>query len=626
MCGIAGIVGKGDGAKREAAVRRMTAAIAHRGPDGEGFHFASHGSLGHRRLSIIDPESGRQPLCNEDETVWLTYNGEIYNFQELREQLVSFGHQFRTQCDSEVIVHAYEQWGPDCVKRFRGMFAFALLDRNKRRLMIARDQLGIKPLYYRCDEGQVAFASELPALLEASSQRPGVNPKAVEFFLRYRYIPAPDTGYESVFKLPPATYQLYDFEGNKLQEREYWKLTFAADHSQTEDEWLDEFEDVLMDSIKSHLVADVPFGAFLSGGIDSTLVVSCMAQLLNKQVRAYTIGFDEQQFSELGHARQAADRLGIELRHEIVRPNVVDALQTLFTNYGEPFADTSAVPTWWVSELARRDVPMVLSGDGADEAFAGYHRYGRWLDDSVWSDVKSFAKYPKRLIRRVAETFQQGAGRFRLRRWEQNFVGVLDTQQRRRLWSTDHQELVEAPCDAFERAGKTAAKWDKLSFSQYVDIKTYLPGDILTKVDIASMQHGLEVRTPFTDIRVLEFAARLPLSQRVDETTSERRLKALPKRSLQKQFSNSFVHRNKMGFAIPEAEWMRVGNPVRSCFEDVLASSSQPLFDYFDKSAVEKMKSEFDAKGRHATALWSIFALAFWLDQQSGVVRQRIAA
>lgn len=625
MCGIAGIVDHGSTDERSATVRRMTAAIAHRGPDGEGHFSKDQVSLGHRRLSIIDLESGQQPLCNEDESIWLTFNGELYNYRELRESLILHGHVFKSHSDSEVIVHAYEEWGADCVKQFRGMFAFAIADLKSERVVLARDHLGIKPLYYRVHRGQLAFASELPALLQACANRPRTSAKAIEYFLRYRYIPAPDTVYESIFKLPPATYQVYDFGGNKLAEREYWQLSFEPTQAVSSEDWLQEFECVLMDSVKAHLVADVPFGAFLSGGIDSTLIVACMAQLLNHKVRAYTIGFDEETFSEHKFAAEAADRLGVELRHEVVRPDVVHALQKLFTNYGEPFADTSAVPTWWVSELARRDVPMVLSGDGADEAFAGYHRYGRWLDDTPWADTRNVLRYPKRLLGRIAESYRHGIAGQQLRRWQHQFVGVLDRPSRLKLWPEDQQHLVDLPCPAFVSAGEQARRFEKLSFAQYIDIKTYLPGDILTKVDVASMQHGLEVRTPFTDVRVFEFAATLPYAQRVDNSKEDRRLKALPKRALSKEFPADFVDRNKMGFAIPEADWMSRGNPVRACFDDLLSSSNACIFDYLERSVVEEMTSEFDSRGVHATALWSLFSLAFWAEQNSAAALKAAA-
>ena len=627
MCGIAGIVGQGRAGDRVARVAAMTRALAHRGPDGEGQHNAAHVSLGHRRLAIIDPASGKQPLCNEDETVWLSYNGEIYNYRELRQQLISHGHRFKTDSDSEVIVHAWEEWGPSCVERLRGMFAFGLVDQTKQRLFLARDHLGIKPLCYHVGEERVTFASEINAVLHGIPTMPDIDLQAIDYFLRYRYIPAPDSGYVGVRKMPPATYQLYDFRGRLIEEREYWQLEFdvseeiGRDNTEKVAEQItDEFEQTLMESVEAHLVADVPFGAFLSGGVDSTLVVACMAKLLGKDVNAYTIDFEENGYSEKRFASEAAERLGINLHCEVVRPNVLNALETLFTNYGEPFADTSAIPTWWVCELARRDVPMVLSGDGADEAFAGYTRYQRWQADSWEADIRAFAKYPKRLLRRLRETYaafaQRRLANLRLSRWQTHFVGVVDERTRAKLWSSDLRSLVTKPNPAFAKAGFEARFHDKLSFSQYVDINTYLPGDILTKVDIASMQHGLEVRTPFTDVRVMEFAAKLPTLNRFDpDFGANGRLKATPKRALRRTFPGKFVDRKKMGFAIPEANWLRPGNPVRQCFDDLLASKQSTFCETIDPLAIQNMLRAFDDRGVHATELWSLFALGFWMNQ-----------
>ena len=617
MCGIAGIVGKQARHQREAAVRRMTQRMAHRGPDGEGFENQGDFSLGHRRLSIIDLEAGKQPLANEDETIWLTFNGEIYNYQELRKQLISSGHVFRTRSDSEVIVHAYEQWGPECVERFRGMFAFAIVDTNTNRLMLARDQLGIKPLYYTCEHERVLFSSELPPLLEGTETAAEMDLQSIEFFLRYRYIPSPGTAYKNIHKLPPATYQVYDLRGKKLWEREYWQLQYQPDYQRTDDQWTEAFEEVLVDSVRAHLVADVPFGAFLSGGIDSTLIVATMARLLNREVRAYTIDFDEQPFSERQYATEAAREIGIELTCDVVRPDVLGTLQELFNGYGEPFADTSAVPTRWVSQLARRDVPMVLSGDGADEAFGGYHRYGRWLDASLWSDAKNILRAPKRLMRCLLASAKLGIATRRRLRWEQDFVGVFQRTRRQQLWRSEHGHLVDVPCPAFVTAAQEVRDLDKLTFAQHLDIKTYLPGDILTKVDIASMQFGLEVRTPFTDVRVMEFAATLPRNQRCQGLSDNRCLKVLPKRYLARSFPPEFIQREKKGFGIPMADWLRRGTPVRTYFDDIVASKNSPLWDLFDPAAIEKRTSTFDHRGGAETELWSIFILAMWLEQHA---------
>ena len=626
MCGIAGIVGRQYGPLLRSEVRQMTALLAHRGPDGEGFIDRPDFSLGHRRLSIIDLEAGKQPLANEDESIWLTFNGEIYNYQELRKELLAAGHQFRTQSDSEVIVHAYEQWGPDCVERFRGMFAFAIVDSRTQRVMLARDQLGIKPLYYSTANGQLRFASELPPVVQSFETRPSVNLQAIDYFLRYRYIPSPDTSFRGIFKLPPATYQIYDLNGTKLWEREYWQLTYSPDYSRSDEEWTEAFEEVLTDSVQAHLVADVPFGAFLSGGIDSTLIVATMAKLLNRNVRAYTIDFEEQPYSERKFATAAAERLGIELRHDVVRPDLLGTVQRLFNGYGEPFADTSAIPTHWVAQLARQDVPMVLSGDGADEVFAGYHRYARWLDANVWSDAKNFLKSPKRLLRCLLASAQHGVAARRQMRWEQDFVGVFPKPRRQRLWQPEYRQLTDTPCLAFATAAHEARSLDKLTYAQYLDIKTYLPGDILTKVDIASMRHGLEVRTPFTDIRVMEFAATLPRHQRVQGRAERRELKLLPKRSVAKTFPRDFVEREKKGFGIPLAAWLQADSPVRAHFDDLVMSSHSPLLQYFDHATIQQRTTTFDQHRGGETELWSIFILAMWLDQCQAQSSPRAAA
>jgi asparagine synthase (glutamine-hydrolysing) len=342
-------------------------------------------------------------------------------------------------------------------------------------------------------------------------------------------------------------------------------------------------------------------------------------------VTAYTIGFEESKFSEIPYARQAAEQLGVDLRCEIVRPDVVSTLERLFTNYGEPFADTSAVPTSYVSELARQDVPMVLSGDGADEAFAGYQRYGWWLDDSLLADLRLFHKYPKRLVRRIAEGLRKSVDA-RSIRWQENFIGLMDQKTRARLWHDEYHDVLEQGCPAFEKAACDADNSDKLSLAQSIDIRTYLPGDILTKVDIASMQHGLEVRTPFTDVKMMEFAATLPFDQRAYRDASGARvLKPLPKRLLGREFSRDFVNRKKMGFAIPEADWMTKGNPVRSCFDD-LTSGDARVFDFLKRDALVTMVEAFDTHRVHAASLWSVFSLAFWLDRQANVATKKQAA
>ncbi len=626
MCGIVGIL-RCDGTRPHPGIlRAMNDAVSHRGPDGQGLHIRDGVGLGHRRLSIIDLEGGVQPMSNENGDVWTTYNGEIYNFAELRETLLGSGHIFRTSCDTEVIVHAYEQWGPNCVERFRGMFAFAVADYRQRRLMLARDQLGIKPLCYRRGPGYVAFASELNALLPCEARFPSLRPESLEYYLRYRYIPAPDTIYQDVFKLPPATCMVFDFSGRVIEQREYWKLEFAPDERPTDEQWLEEFQHVLRESVRAHLVADVPFGAFLSGGVDSTLVVMEMSRLLERPVKAFSIGFEEEKYSELKFAREAADELGVELRSEVVRPDIGAVLDELFQHYGEPFADTSAVPTWCVSRLARTEVPMVLSGDGGDEAFGGYQRYETWMQTTFWGDLSKLLSHPRRAFKRILATLLGRTGDS-LASWQESCIVAMRTRTRRNLWRPELRWLATHPCPAFVRAGQDATRSDRLARVQHLDIKTYLPGDILTKVDVASMCHGLEARTPLTDIRVMEFAARLPMRMRREAAAAAaRRLKVLPKQALSRRFGNEFAYRSKQGFGIPETEWMRRGSPLRERFQDLVASPQFPLFDYFEADRVHSLLNQFDRNGRHAVNLWLLFGLGMWMERRQSRSLVKIAA
>ena len=625
MCGIAGIVRFDDSLPTDKDIRRMVDLIKHRGPDGEGILVRDQIAIGHRRLSIIDIEGGRQPMSNEDGNVWVTYNGELYNFEKLRDQLRGLGHVFKSNSDTEVIVHAFEQWGSDCVRHFRGMFAFAVVDFNRRKIFLARDHLGIKPLYIRSGPGYIAFASEIRALLASDHERPQIRPEAIEYFLRYRYIPHPDTIYENTVKLPPAHCQTFDFEGRSTGATQYWELEFNADHSRSEDQCLDEFEEVLNESVKAHLVSDVPFGAFLSGGVDSTLVLAEMGRILNAPVKAFTIGFDEEEYSEIKYAQVAAKKLGVDLHYEIVKPDVIAIFDELVDHYGEPFADTSALPTWCVSKLARGHVPMVLSGDGGDEIFAGYPRYELWANRGPAQLGKSWLRQPKRTLQSLCR-WVANRSNARLARW-QPLIGMPSKRWRSELWQPGFRHLVNNPCPGFVQAARHGSRFDRLSQGQCFDLMTYLPGDILTKVDVASMCHGLEVRTPLTDIRVLEFAAHLPASQRRGkEDNGKAVLKVLPKKSLARDFSAEFVHRPKMGFAIPEVSWLAQGTPIRQRFDDMLGSRSSTVFDYLDVNAVTRQLHEFDSTNRHSTLLWPILILATWLEQDRYATGLRDAA
>ncbi len=624
MCGIAGIIRWNDEPIVSGEIERMTRAIDHRGPDGVGFLRRDAVALGHRRLAIIDPELGQQPMSNEDESVWLTYNGEMYNFHELRAELEQKGHRFHTHSDTEVAVRAYEEWGPECVKRFRGMFAFAIADFRKRRLFIARDHFGIKPLYYRLADGYFAFASELPALRQVSDHPPVGNLEAVELFLRYQYIPTPHTIYKDIFKLPPANYLVVDFEGKTTGPVRYWDFRFEPQTGLTDHEWLERAESVIHESVKAHLVSDVPFGVFLSGGIDSSLVASQMSRILKQPVQAFSIGFNEKQYSELPYAEQVAEQCGIELHTEIVREDTLNILPDLVAHYGEPFGDSSAIPTWYVSRLARAHVPMVLSGDGGDEGFAGYPTYQWWLENSRMAKAReSLSQFHLRAafwyLRRAArEYFAQGTLN-NVGEWQALFT-FLHEAERRHLWRDEFQHLVGLNCELFEESSARAREQQRLSFAQYLDFQTYLPCDILTKVDVASMYHGLEVRTPLIDLRVIELAASLPIEQRSRRNGSGGVTgKYLLKKVLGQSFSNEFLHRRKQGFSIPRDQWFYEGQSGRRMLEEIVLDPGSRLYEWFKPESVQAHLQNHSENWDRSGPLWLLLVLGIWLEQNPEV-------
>lgn len=624
MCGIAGIL-RFDGIESSPdEIERMTRAIAHRGPDGQGVMRRDGVALGHRRLAIIDLETGAQPMKNEDENVWLTFNGEIYNYKQLTSELEACGHRFATRSDSEVIVHAYEEWGPECVKRFRGMFAFAIADFAKRRMLFARDHFGIKPLYYRTGPGFVAFASELAALRSVDAPPPGGSLAAIEYFLRFQYIPTPHTIYDDTWKLAPASYLVVGFDGSHGDPVRYFDVEFTGDGPHDAGELEQQTEHVIRESVTAHLVSDVPFGVFLSGGIDSTLVAMEMARILDTPVRAFGIGFKEREFDELEYAREAAKRCGVELITDIVRETEAAAiLPSLVEHYGEPFGDTSSIPTWFVSRLAREHVPMVLSGDGGDEAFGGYDSYRMWL--TMPSNRKALdllrAGHPRGAAKAYMRARRRRATGESLATEWQRHIGYVDRDSREGLWRTEHRDLVSVPSSRFEESAKRAASLDELSFAQYLDYQTYLPNDILTKVDVASMYHGLEVRTPLIDRVVVDHAGRVPVDFRMHSNGSGHPVgKYLLKRILSREFPDSFVYRRKMGFAMPRSRWFLGSGAFRQLLERVVLDPDSPLNRIFNASEmrrqIDRHSETFDNSGQ----LWLLLVLGIWLEQNPDVM------
>jgi asparagine synthase (glutamine-hydrolysing) len=640
MCGIAGIINRRQGTGpsspapvSEEILKAMTTALAHRGPDGKGHLLRDGVGLGHRRLSIIDPALGQQPMCNEDGTVWVTYNGEIYNYQNLRQQLEMLGHRFKTQCDTEVLVHGYEQWGKAIVERCRGMFAFCVVDFAKRKGMLARDHFGIKPLYWRATNGPAArliFASELIAIKTAAAllgdQLTG-NLFAIELFFRYQYIPAPATIYNGVYKLGPAQRIEFDLDGDIAEPERYWQIQFAPDTKTSERQWEERLAEALRDSVRAHLRSDVPFGVLLSGGIDSSLVALNMSRLLDRPVKAFSIGFTQNQHSEIPFAKTVASQCGIELETQEIGDDFWAELPHLVQHYGEPFGDSSAVPTWAVSRLARQSVPMVLSGDGGDEGFGGYDSYLGWMHPNILAPLRRLRKF------KSATELRSLAWAIARRGWKSPAAVSLEWIRliqystwsfRHALWKTEYHRLIAKADPLFSEAHLQAPRTDALAYAQYMDYQTYLPCDILTKVDVASMFHGLEVRTPLIDLGVVEIARQLPMTARVRHGREANRFggwegKLLPKRLLERDFSRSLVRRPKQGFALPKHIWFLRGQNGRRMLEEIVLPANSPLNQFFNATTIQQTVASHSMQDDRSNILWLLLILGIWLDQNRDI-------
>ncbi|MGD2064252.1 MAG: amidotransferase 1, exosortase A system-associated [Nitrospirota bacterium] len=617
MCGIAGIfhVHQRDRTVDAALLQRMTDSIAHRGPDDSGFHAAPGVGLGHRRLSIIDLAGGHQPIYNEDETVAVVFNGEIYNFLDLIPELQSLGHRFRTRSDTEVIVHAWEEWGEACVTRFRGMFAFALWDAPRRTLFLARDRLGIKPLFHaRLADGTVIFGSELKALLCHPELRRTIDPRGVEDFFAFGYVPEPRTILDGVAKLPPAHTLTVTAEGERLAC--YWQLGFEDERPIEEGEAMEELIARLRDAVHIRLIAEVPLGAFLSGGVDSSAVVALMAGLSETPVTTCSISFGDPAYNEAAFARQVAERYATDHHEHRVEPDAFGLVDRLAELYDEPFADSSALPTYHVCELARRHVTVALSGDGGDENLAGYRRY-RWdRDENRLRAVLPQGMrgplfgllgrlYPKAdwapKILRAKATFQSLA-RTPLEGYAHS-VGILADDLRQRLFTPALRADLHGyrAVDSFREHFDAAPTDDPLSRIQYVDLKTYLVGDILTKVDRASMAHALEVRVPILDHLVVEWLATVPSRLKL----RGREGKYIFKKALEPLVPHDVLYRPKMGFTVPIEKWFR--SELRGEVEATLLGDRLAASGYFEPRFLARVVREHTRGIRNFTPLiWSL--------------------
>jgi asparagine synthase (glutamine-hydrolysing) len=618
MCGIVGMFDtRGKREINRLLLERMNESQRHRGPVEGGLHVEPGVGFGHRRLSIIDLSSGRQPLFNEDDSVVVVFNGEIYNFQELMTELMTLGHRFRTRCDTEVIVHAWEQWGEDCVQRLRGMFAFAIWDRNRQTLFLARDRLGIKPLFYALlPDGMFVFGSELKALLEQPGLVRAIDPRSVEDYFAYGYVPEPRTIFKGASKLSPGC-MLTVRAGMPVPEpRQYWDAPFKPHAAMSDADMERELIVRLREAVGSHLVSDVPLGAFLSGGVDSSAVVAMMAQQSNGPVNTCSIGFDDPGYDESKYALQVAQQYATRHHSEVVDKDDYGLIDTLAALYDEPYADSSAIPTYRVCQLARKRVTVALSGDGGDENFAGYRRYRYAMaEQRIRAAVPSSLRkpvfgflghyYPKAdwapRVFRAKTTFEALARDL----VEGYFHGVstLPDRVRDQLFSDGFRRDLQGyrAIEVMRGHARNAPTDDPLSMLQYLDMKTYLPGDILTKVDRASMAHALEVRVPLLDHEFVEWVSGLPAASKLRGGEG----KHVFKKSLRPHLSNDVLYRPKMGFSIPLGAWLR--GPLRAKVRSAVLNPALLDTGIFNEFTLRQMLEQHQSGLRdHTVALWSV--------------------
>ena len=623
MCGIVGIARNDNSPVDQALISRMCEAIRHRGPDEDGFYFGEGVGLGMRRLSIIDLKGGQQPIHNQDRTAWIVFNGEIYNYRELREKLEKLGHTFYTNSDTEAIIHAYDQYGADCPKHLRGMFAFAIWDERTRELFLARDRVGKKPILYAQVNGKLIFGSEFSALLLHPDIGRDIDTAAIHHYLSFMCVPAPLTAYRAIRKLEPG-HSLRWGKGEIKIER-YWQPDFSKKIDISEQEAGERAIEILRDSVKVRLMSEVPLGAFLSGGIDSSAVVALMSQESSEPVKTFSIGFEEQDFSELHHARRVAEHVGAEHHEFIVRPDALEVLPLLVEHYGEPYADSSAVPTYYVARETRKHVTVALNGDGGDEAFAGYERYTAMrlaeryhripavLRDSLVQQAIALipSSETKRSRVRDVKRFLEAASLPKVDRYLR-WVSVFDTAAKANLYSADFLHETQSI-----RAADILAPWFArangagiVDAALLADINTYLPNDLLVKVDIATMAVSLEARSPFLDHHLIEFAASLPEKLKLRRLTT----KYLLKQVLKKLLPQENLDRRKMGFGVPIGHWFR--GKLQPFLRETVLSERALKRGLFKPEAVKQLV-ELHTRGERDSShqLWTLLMLELWFQK-----------
>lgn len=620
MCGIAGFADRHHGASRREVdftlIHRMCDVIRHRGPDDEGIHVEDGAGLGMRRLSIIDLATGHQPIHNEDESIWVVFNGEIYNYRELRADLEREGHRFYTASDTEAIVHAYEEWGEAAFERLRGMFGIALWDRRTHTLLLARDRAGIKPLYYTQHGDRLYFGSELKSLLAAGAVDVSVDVESLDHYLTFLYTPRDRSIFKNVHKLPPG--HLLRWRHGRLEARAYWQIDSRETFRGTSEEAAEHLRFVLADAVRSHMVSDVPLGAFLSGGVDSSAIVGLMAELSDRPVKTFSIGFDEPQYDELEHARVVARLFDTEHHEFVVRPDGLAILDGLIEHFDEPFADSSAIPTWYVSEMARRHVTVVLSGDGGDELFGGYDRYlphprvlrfdrlplpGRHrLAGAIWP-LMPHGMQGKNFLRHVS---LDPDARFL------DSVALFREDEKNALYTPELRAALRgaSALSGFDRQLERFSRLPLHSRMMRLDFETYLPEDVLTKVDRMSMAHSIESRVPLLDNEVIDFAATLPASLKIRGG----RRKHVLKEAMKGLLPATILDRRKQGFGVPLDVWFR--GRLRDVFADILGSARARERGYFRPAFVQRIVHEhLSGRRDHTLRLWQLLVFELWQRQ-----------
>lgn len=617
MCGICGVADFEQPVVCKESVVRMTDTLRHRGPDDAGVYVAAGIGLGHRRLSIIDVAGGHQPISNEDGSVWVLLNGEIYNYPDLRHKLLARGHRFTTTSDTEAIVHLYEDCGENCFSELRGMFSIALWDARERKLLLARDRVGKKPLFYFSNGRRIIFGSELKALLAADGLPRALDNEAVSDYFSLGYVPAPKSIYRAVRKVLPGHYLTASADG--IRETQYWDLSFARTEEKSEEEWCELLRQELCEATRVRLMSEVPLGAFLSGGVDSSLVVAMMSRLVKQPVATCSIGFEEEAFNESAYAQQVASQFKTDHHLEIVRPSAAEVIDKLVWHFDEPFADSSAIPTYYVSAAARRHVTVALGGDGGDENFAGYRRYYfDQFENRMRSMVPQAVRgavfgplgrhYPAlawapRVFRGKA-TFQS-LSRTPLEGYF-NSMSLFRPDEKPRLLTADFRRTLGGydTLDVLRHYYDRADTDDLLSRIQYLDIKTYLTDDILVKVDRASMAVSLEVRAPLLDHKVMERAASIPSALKLRNTTG----KYILKKAMEPMLPRDILYRPKQGFAVPLAQWFR--RELRDLAYDTLFSEDDGVLDraYLKSIWKQHQQNRFD----RSAYLWSVLMFRKW--------------